>query len=137
MKGICVTVILAVTSFACSKDATVNVKPGYDYSIDQTRLCFCPGSGDSARIYVVADTIFGAISLSDNTPLTISQRTRFRTIKGLLDEMARCDTSIFNIEVRYDSVYGFPAWLSIYPKLSSGLYDASLAYSTHNYAKYK
>ncbi|MCL4539461.1 MAG: DUF6174 domain-containing protein [Bacteroidetes bacterium] len=143
MKLVRVAAFLAVMLPGCSKDAAVNVNPRYDYSIDQARYCFCPNGGKAVRLFVVADTIADAVWLSDGSHVSHGDWGAYRTIKGLYQEMSRWDTSAVAINVTYDSVYHYPALLSISPKpvvtpdsIVTVISDAEVAYKTYNYIRY-
>jgi len=85
----------------------------YDYSIEQTRSCYCPNSGEIVKIFVRADTIAKVTLLSDNSDLPYNKWGRFRTIKGLSDEVARLDTSTHSISVSYDPVFHYPSMINV------------------------
>lgn len=143
MKGSWFIPIGALVLFGCSQDNSVNVSSRFDYSVEQTRSCFCPNGGKAATIFVVSDTIADAVWISDGSHLSPEQWAGFRTINGLFDEMTRWDTSRFNIKVIYDSLHGYPSLLSVYPKAvtnpdstTSVILDAGVAYKTSNYVNY-
>ncbi len=134
MRNTWIVLITVMVFFGCSKNNSLNVDSKHGYSVEQTVLVpFGPVHPDSARIYVVSDTISDVVSLSNNTHIPRDRWTWYRTIKGLHDEATRWDTSVFEINITYDPVHGYPSWLSIYPKPSSGLHDVSIAYRTRNY----
>ncbi len=143
MQGAWFSLIALMLSFGCSKDGSVNVNSTFDYSIEQSRSCFCPYGGQTAKIYVSADTIADALWISDGTHLSPGQRAGYRTIKGLIDEIAHWNTSLFVVNISYDSLNGYPSFLSIYPKavvtsdsIVGGIFDAGVAYRTGNYIRY-
>lgn len=136
MKQLFIFLLFFTAINGCSKEENLVVtNPIYDYSIDQMVSCFCPEIAD-ARIFVVADTIISVISLSDGLSIPYQYWKRYRTIKNLFEFIATCDTVLFNIQVEYDSLYGYPSFVAMYPKTSSGLRDIYMAFRTRNYIKY-
>lgn len=138
MKKNSIIALVVIVLFGCAKDSTVSViSHPNDYSIDQVKYCDCLESGDTVRIFVAADTMADVISLSDSTHLPFTQWRKYRTLKGLFEEIARVDTSLFVIEITYDSKYGYPSMLKLQSKLSYRIREPWVVYSTWNYQKYK
>lgn len=115
-----------------------------DYSIDQKLSCFCPNSNMTVRLYVRADSISDAIDIDKGIHLPKNEWEHYKSIKGLFDMIPKLDTSIFKIEVLYDPVYHYPAYISANPKpiyvndsIIQVIMDAGFSYSTSNYIKYK
>jgi hypothetical protein len=117
----------------------------FDYSIEQSLSCFCPGSHEPARLFIKSDSIVDAVWLSNNIHLSYSERQRFRTIKGLFDYVEHWDSlsSEFQVDVVYDSVYQYPSIVSVYPKpvvindtVAVVITDADFSYRTWNYIEY-
>jgi hypothetical protein len=139
-------VLFAIVLFSgCAKnDNSVNNLP-FDYSIEQTRDCFCPQGGQPVRLFIVSDTIADAVWIATNEHLTPVEWQRFRSIKGLYNEIAYWDSSsVFQVSASYDSVYHYPTLVSITSKpivvndtLVSIIEDANVSYKTWNYTKYK
>jgi hypothetical protein len=146
MKTVFYIVLYSVIISGCTKtDTFINASNPFDYSIEQSRSCFCPQSGESVKLFVIADTIADAVWLSNNTHLSYDERQRFRTIKGLFAEIGQWDSSSsFQVSITIDSIDHFPSRVSIYPKpiiendtLRGIILDASILDTTWNYAKYK
>jgi hypothetical protein len=146
MKSIPLTLVIIVLFSGCTKkDNTVNTIQQYSYSIEQSRDCFCPQAGDPVRLFIAADTIADAVWISTNEHLTPAAWQRFRSIKGLVNEVNYWDSSsAFQVKAVYDSVYHYPSYVSITPKpmiindtLMSIVDDAAVSYRTWNYIKFK
>jgi hypothetical protein len=146
IKTLFCIVLYSVLISGCTKnDSSVSPGKPFDYSIEQSISCFCPQSGESVRLFVIADTIADAVWLSNNTHISYAERQRFRTIKGLFEEIERWDSSsTFQVTIAYDSVNHFPSRVSIYSKpiivndsIIGIIYDANISYRTWNYTKYK
>ncbi len=120
MKLSIISLIFMIVVIGCSKkDNIVDSIQKFDYSIDQKVSCNCPEVAD-ARIFIVADTIGDAISLSDGLHIPHQYWESYRTIKGLHEFISKCDTSLFNIEVEYDSLQFYPSLIAMYPKPDIG-----------------
>ena len=137
--------ILILFSGCTKKDESVNIGQTVEYSIDQSRSCFCPQAGEPVRLFVVADTIADAVWIKTNSHLTPGEWHGFRSIKGLFNEIALWDTSsIFQVIASYDSVYHYPSNIDIEPKpiivddtIVRIMTDVGVVYTTWNYTKYK
>ncbi len=52
----------------CSEnDSLVGTNFSFEYSIEQSRSCFCPNSGEKVKLFVNADSIVDVILLSDHS----------------------------------------------------------------------
>jgi hypothetical protein len=127
----------------CSENST-GVTELIDYSIDQRLSCFCPNHNVTVRLLVRADTIADAVDLSNKIHLPKNEWERYKTIKGLFEEITSLDTSVFTVKVSYDPVYHYPSFLSVNPKpvylndtTVQIIMDAGFSYYTSNYVKYK
>lgn len=131
--------------FGCANNNPVgSLYPEYDYSIEQARSCFCPGSGEKVKIFVRADTIAKVILLSNNSNLSYNLWEPYRTIKGLFSEAASFDTSAYNVSVSYDSVFHFPSMIYVGHKpiiindtLVMGFNDEWFRIETRNFIPYR
>jgi hypothetical protein len=140
-----ISVALVILCGCSGDDLLVNNNFKYDYSIEQSRSCFCPNSGEKVKIFVRSDTIADVILLSDNSHLAYSSWQPYRTIKGLLREVALwADTVRFAVKVSYDPLFHYPSFISVNPKpfmvndtIVSVMTDAGFTYETHNFIKYK
>ncbi|RPI04102.1 MAG: hypothetical protein EHM64_11060 [Ignavibacteriae bacterium] len=139
MKYICIIIISAFVATSCVVESSKDI---YDYSIDQAISCFCPPTG-TVRLFVRADTIADALSLSDNNHIERSQWTRYKTIKGLFDVIAQRDTSRFDVKVTMDPKDNYPSRIFINPKpvivdsIAVIITDGGFAYETSNYVRLK
>ena len=126
----------------CSdKGNSVDAGRFFDYSIEQSRSCFCPNGGKSVKLFIAADTVADAVWLSDNVHLNSIERQAYRSIKGLFMEIEYWDTSsIFQVRTIFDSVNHYPSYVSITPKpiilndsIVGVICDADVSYRTWNY----
>lgn len=124
----------AIALSAC-EDRGVDVRSTTlsDYSIDQARYCFCPRYGDLMRIAVRSDSIASIVDLAADTILSRSFWGGYRTIRGLFEEIARQDTSLWIVEVTMDSTNTYPTRLSIIPRAK--ITDVGILYVTSNLVK--
>ena len=127
----------------CSENST-EVIESIDYSIDQKLSCFCPNRDVTVRLFVRTDIIADAVDLSNKIHLPKNEWERYKTIKGLFEEITSLDTSIFSVKVSYDPVYHYPSFLSVNPKpvylndtTVQIIMDSGFSYYTSNYVKYK
>jgi hypothetical protein len=140
-----ISVIFILFSGCTKNDESINVGQTVEYSIDQSRSCFCPQAGEPVRLFVVADTIADAVWIKTNSHLTPVEWQRFRSIKGLFNEITLWDTSsIFKVIASYDPFYHYPSKIDIEPKpiivndtIVSIITDVGVVYTTWNYTKYK
>jgi hypothetical protein len=146
MKSKNIVLLPLLVFFGCSKnDNSTNANQSFDYSIEQSRSCFCPDAGKEIKLFVAGDTIADAIWLSSNTHATYNEWQRYRTIKGLYNEIERWDSSsTFQLSVTYDAVYHYPSHVSFTAKpqivndtLTVIIKDANISYTTWNYFTYK
>jgi hypothetical protein len=127
------------------KGNSVDASRFCDYSIEQSRSCFCPYAGNPVKLYVAADTIADAVWLSNNEHLNSIERQAYRTIEELFMEIEYWDTSsTFQVSAIFDSVDHYPSYVSISPKpiiandtIIGVICDADVSYRTWNYKKYK
>ena len=113
----------------------------YDYSVDQQMGCFCPQAGVWVRLFVRADTIAHATNISTGSHLANQQLSPYRTVKGLFDEIAMIDKSMFDVVVVMDSTYNYPSYVHCSPKpIVHGdtvvvVAVAQWSYSTRNFVR--
>jgi len=100
----------------------------HDYTIDQTRMCFCPEAGEVMRITVRSDTIAAIYSVSQNAPIEFSISKYYRTVNSLFSLIQNIHRD--SIVVTYNSVYGFPEMLDVYPQLHP--VDGGVLFQTSN-----
>ena len=84
----------------------------HNYTIDQSRSCFCPHGGELMRITVRSDTIAGVVRISDNSivlyPYYVSIDSLFGIIRYLKTD---------SLVIRYNVQYGYPEYLDVDPQL--------------------
>lgn len=102
----------------------------HDYTIRQTRTCFCIDAGEVMEITVRADTITNILRVSDSTVLRKDLWPAYRTIESLFSIVFT--TGPDSLVVSYDPAYGFPASLDQYPQLhpvdGGVLYETTMAH---------
>ena len=134
--------IAAIILLVSGCDTAVNESDSYDYSVEQQMGCFCPQGGQWVRLFVRADTIARAISISTGSNLTYEEWRPYRTIRGLFHEISLRDTSVYEVRVEIDSTYNYPSLVYFNPKpIVHGdtvltVMDAQLSYSTRNYVRF-
>jgi hypothetical protein len=143
MKISMIIIFCSLLLIGCHKnDNILGIDDAYDYSIDQSISCFCPGDQEPVRIFVRSDSIVDAIAISTKNHLNICERRSYRTIRGLLAEIERwkSDTSLFQVFIEYDSVYNYPSVVSVYPKpviindtIVAIINDAGISYRSWNF----
>lgn len=132
---------IAILFLANGCDSPVNQNNSNDYSIEQQLGCYCPFGGVWVKLYVKADTIVQAIAIADNCRLSYEEQRGYKTIKELFNVMAKLDTSIYDVNIKMDSVNNFPSLISFNPKPEVHgdtvliITDAQMAYTTKNYIK--
>jgi hypothetical protein len=136
-----VIILIAILSLAsCVSTNEVRVDDSiikYDYSIDQ-RFYAHPILSNPARVFVNSDTICAVVILEDGRDLPYSSWRSYRTIKGLLDEIAKYDTTFYIVRVTMDSVNHFPSDLYISEKPTNEIsINASGGFITTNYIQKK
>jgi hypothetical protein len=139
-----ILLIVSMLFFSGCYENSINNFERVDYSIDQKLSCFCPGAAETVRLFVREDSIVNAINTADKSCLAKEEWNRYRTIKGLFDEIANHDTSIFTVNVTYDPVHHFPSYIYVNPKpvkindtVIQVAADADFSYTTSNYTEYR
>jgi len=97
----------------------------HNYSIEQSRYCFCPDAGELVRIYVSSDTISSVIRVSDNS---IVENPYYFTVDSLFGIIRNSQND--SLVIRYNSQYGFPEFLDINPQFHP--IDGGVLYETSN-----
>lgn len=99
-----------------------------NYSIDQSRSCFCPDAGELVRITVRSDTIFSIMKISDNRIIISSHYFTVDSLFGIINNSVND-----SLVVRYNSFYGYPEFLDINPQLHP--VDGGVLYESSNLQK--
>jgi len=97
----------------------------HDYSIDQSRMCFCINAGELVRITVRSDTIYGVIKISDTSIVTYPIYFTVDSLFGIIRN-SKADSLV----TRYNTQYGYPEFLDIDPQLHP--VDGGVLYKTSN-----
>jgi hypothetical protein len=84
----------------------------HNYSIDQTRSCFCLHGGELMRVTVRSDTIAGVIRISDNSVVTFPYYVSIDSLFGII----RTSTAD-SLFIRYNAQFGYPEYLDVNPQL--------------------
>ena len=97
----------------------------HNYTIDQSRECYCIGAGVTVRLTIQADTIANVTKLS-GTDTMFSQL--YCTVDSLFAFIRRIPPD--SLIVRYNSQYGYPEHLDLYPQMHP--VDGGEVYETSN-----
>jgi hypothetical protein len=99
----------------------------HNYSVDQTRSCFCINGGEKIRLVIKSDTIYSATKLSDGTILLPGSYSVYRSVTSLFGYIKSSKDSMV---IRYNEKYGYPEYLDINPQLHP--VDGGALYETVN-----
>ena len=97
----------------------------HNYTIDQSRSCYCPHASELVRITVRSDTIASVIRVSD---LSIVTYPFYLSIDSLFGIIRNSKTD--SLVVRYNTKYGYPEYLDVNPQLHP--MDGGYLYETSN-----
>ena len=86
----------------------------HNYTIDQVRMCFCPGAGGTVRITIRSDTIALVMRLLDSTYVPSPIPQYYLTVDSLFSIIRT--RSGDSIVVTYNETYGYPEKLDINPQ---------------------
>jgi hypothetical protein len=100
----------------------------HNYTIDQTRSCFCFDGGQPMRLTVRDDTLNMVVRISDGTALSSDASRWYRTIDSLFGHVRNRGGD--SLIVRYNVQYGYPEHLDINPQLHP--VDGGVLYTTSN-----
>ena len=100
----------------------------HNYTIDQTRSCFCPFGGHTMRITVRSDTVASVLNLTDSTAVPSPISLLYLSVDSLFGiiQHTRGDSVITTFNV----TYGYPETLDLYPQLHP--VDGGVLYTTSN-----
>lgn len=136
MKTIILLGILLICCPACKKEQSSQPiqqtpyekwqsRSFHDYTIDQTRSCYCPHGGELVRITVRSDTVAQVIRISDTSVVTYPFCLTIDSLFGIIRN-SRTDSLV----IRYNDQYGYPEYLDVNPQLHP--VDAGFLYETSN-----
>lgn len=98
----------------------------HNYTIEQSRICFCVDEGVQMKIIVRSDTIFSVMRLSDSTVVGMPGSQWYLPVDSLFAIIRNHGKD--SIVVQYNSVYGFPESLDINPQFHA--VDGGVQYVT-------
>lgn len=100
----------------------------HDYTIEQTRSCFCPYGGEKMKVTVVSDTVLSVVRMTDGVAISFPASSSYLSIDSLfgLINYSKADS----IVVAYDAKYGFPKKVDIDPQLHP--VDGGVLFETGN-----
>ncbi|HEX2568471.1 MAG TPA: DUF6174 domain-containing protein [Polyangia bacterium] len=85
-----------------------------NYRFQLRQLCFCPDSGKPFEIRVQDGVVVEVKNGTTGEMLDPSRFTYYPTIEGLFDKLQDAvERNAYQLQVTYDSTYGFPASASI------------------------
>lgn len=93
-----------------------------DYSFEFSKLCYCGGLFNPAKIVVKADTIHAVLDPETGKPLRDPQTgelvllnypNSFNTIDELFDVIENARKKADELDVEYDQEFGYPEYISI------------------------
>ena len=100
----------------------------HNYSIDQVRICYCRGGGQTMRISVRSDTVALVTRLSDSSKVSAPTSTWYLPIDSLFAIIKH--PSGDSLVISYNSRYGYPEKLDINPQLHPR--DGGVLFETSN-----
>jgi len=100
----------------------------HDYSIEQTRICYCQQGGQTMRIAVRSDTIASVTNLSDGSTVSYPISRVYRSVDSLFSTIRNARTD--SLVITYNKTYGYPERLDINPQLHP--VDGGVLYITSN-----
>jgi hypothetical protein len=137
MKIFLCSICILLSCASCKKEATTQPPNDpferwrsygiHNYTIDQTRSCFCPNGGEKMWLFVKSDTVNSVIRLSDGTVLAYGSFPAYWSVESLFSYIKLSTDSMV---VRYNDKYGFPEYLDISPERHP--VDAGALYETIN-----
>lgn len=100
----------------------------HDYTIDQTRLCFCISGGETMRVTIRSGSITSVARLSDTTQVSPSISSLYLTVDSLFGKIRSPGSD--SIVVTYNSQFGYPERVDINPQYHP--VDGGVIYETSN-----
>jgi hypothetical protein len=125
MKFLLSALLLALACGACKDVETTTPQSDpfqlwrsynfHNYSIAETRNCFCLNGGVQMRIVVMSDSVNSVSKVSDGTTLPYGEPRVYFSIDSLFGIIRSGGKD--SIVVQYDEKYGYPTYLDINPQL--------------------
>jgi hypothetical protein len=97
----------------------------HDYTIDQSRECFCINGGEAMRVTVRADTVASVKRISNDTVISKDWYYSIDTLFWIIQHGTHD-----SLVVKYNSRYGYPEFLDIDPQMHP--FDGGVLYQTSN-----
>ena len=100
----------------------------HNYTIDQTRMCFCPLGGQMMRITVRSDTVASVVNLTDSSAVSPPLSVLYLSVDSLFGiiQRGRGDSLV----TTFNATYGYPETLDINPQVHP--VDGGVLYTTTN-----
>ncbi len=86
-----------------------------NYTIDQSRHCFCPNAGERMRIVIRSGAVVSVSRVSDGTSLSQQESSLYLTVDSMFSLIRSPGPD--SLVVSYNSQYGYPESLDINPQL--------------------
>jgi len=99
-----------------------------NYSMEQTRFCFCVEGGTRMVVTVLNDTVFSVVRARDSVTLFEPSARYYLSIDSLFGLIA--NTQADSMVVTYDGKFGYPTMIDIDPQLNP--VDGGVKYVTNN-----
>jgi len=131
--------LLLLCLLACAKSPTEPVPDAlakwrslhmHNYTIEQTRSCFCIHGGEKMRLLVKSDTVFSVMRVADGAVLSYAESRVYWSVEQLFSFIGSSQDSLV---IRYHPIYGFPEYLDIDPQLHP--VDGGALYESANLKK--
>ena len=97
-----------------------------DYTIDQTRWCYCAGGGQTVRLVIRSRVITSVTSLSDSLHASLPPSTMYLTVDSMFILIRNPGSD--SLVVSYNPEYGYPERLDINPQMHP--VDGGVVYQT-------
>ncbi len=80
-----------------------------DYSLLQTRTCFCDNGGKAFLVTVRQGSIANVVDPANGGNVPPEKWGEFKTVQGLFDLLKSVDsTKVATVSASYDTLYGYP-----------------------------
>lgn len=97
----------------------------HNYTIDQSRECYCIGAGVTVRLTIRADTIASVVKLTGTDTMFTQYYYTIDSLFGIIR-----NGGVDSLVVKYNTQYGYPEYLDIDPQLHP--VDGGELYRTSN-----
>ncbi|MGE5351753.1 MAG: DUF6174 domain-containing protein [Acidobacteriota bacterium] len=100
----------------------------HNYTVDQTRQCYCINGAEAMKVVVRNDTVMSVTRLSDNKELSHSEARWYMPVDSLFKKILNPGHD--SIVVSFNLKYGYPEKVDINPQLHP--VDGGVLYLTSN-----